>query len=137
MTRRFVPAGGAAAARGAVLTLASVITGALLGACGYGASFTDCTIICSSLDDCPSGFQCGMAGKCVTASTTSCAPNGASDAGNSDSRAASSDAGMDSCSVDTDGDGIVNCLDNCWLVYNPDQHDEDGDGLGDVLTRAL
>lgn len=32
---------------------------------------------------------------------------------------------------DTDVDGITDSLDNCPTVYNPDQTDVDGDGLGD------
>lgn len=35
-------------------------------------------------------------------------------------------------SVDTDGDGIVDELDNAPNVANPDQADTDGDGIGDV-----
>jgi hypothetical protein len=35
-------------------------------------------------------------------------------------------------SVDTDGDGIVDILDNCPFVPNPDQKDTDGDGVGDA-----
>lgn len=31
---------------------------------------------------------------------------------------------------DTDGDGIVDSLDNCTLVYNPPQRDTDSDGFG-------
>ena len=35
-------------------------------------------------------------------------------------------------SLDSDGDGIINILDNCAAVPNPDQADADGDGIGDV-----
>jgi len=35
-------------------------------------------------------------------------------------------------SDDTDGDGVVDVLDNSPLVANADQTDEDGDGVGDV-----
>ena len=37
---------------------------------------------------------------------------------------------------DTDGDGIVDILDNSPLVSNPDQSDADGDGVGDVSDDA-
>jgi hypothetical protein len=33
---------------------------------------------------------------------------------------------------DADGDGIANSLDNCRDVYNPQQYDQDGDGIGSV-----
>jgi len=35
------------------------------------------------------------------------------------------------CPGDSDGDGILDPSDNCPLVYNPDQTDTDGDGIGD------
>jgi hypothetical protein len=34
--------------------------------------------------------------------------------------------------LDSDGDGIANEYDNCPDIYNPDQQDTDGDGLGDA-----
>lgn len=34
--------------------------------------------------------------------------------------------------LDSDGDGVIDPLDNCPTVANPDQADFDGDGLGDV-----
>jgi len=37
---------------------------------------------------------------------------------------------------DTDGDGVVDILDNSPLVYNPNQEDSDGDGVGDVSDDA-
>ncbi len=38
------------------------------------------------------------------------------------------DGALDDC----DGDGVDNCTDNCIDVYNPEQEDDDTDGLGDV-----
>ncbi len=37
---------------------------------------------------------------------------------------------------DADGDGIPNSVDNCPLVYNPDQKDSVGDGIGDACRPA-
>lgn len=36
------------------------------------------------------------------------------------------------CSVDGDGDAMYNFFDNCPYVFNPDQADADGDGIGDA-----
>jgi hypothetical protein len=45
----------------------------------------------------------------------------------------SPDAGIDgSVSLDSDGDGVVDAVDNCPQVGNADQDDEDGDGPGDA-----
>jgi len=37
---------------------------------------------------------------------------------------------------DTDGDGIPDYADNCWLVANPDQLDSDADGIGDACDNC-
>jgi hypothetical protein len=37
---------------------------------------------------------------------------------------------------DTDGDGIPDYADNCWLVANPTQLDSDGDGIGDACDNC-
>jgi hypothetical protein len=34
--------------------------------------------------------------------------------------------------LDSDGDGVPDSIDNCPSIPNPDQHDKDGDGRGDV-----
>ncbi len=39
--------------------------------------------------------------------------------------------------VDTDGDGVVDGLDNCVLVANPSQYDADGDGYGNLCDADL
>lgn len=38
---------------------------------------------------------------------------------------------------DTDGDGILDDVDNCLDVSNPDQLDTDGDGIGDACQQEL
>jgi hypothetical protein len=35
-------------------------------------------------------------------------------------------------SPDSDGDGVLDLLDNCPFTANPDQQDRDGNGVGDV-----
>jgi hypothetical protein len=30
---------------------------------------------------------------------------------------------------------VLDLLDNCWGVYNPDQSDRDGDGTGDACIE--
>lgn len=42
------------------------------------------------------------------------------------------DGGVDEGSDDSDGDGVLNCADNCVDVYNPAQEDGDTDTLGDA-----
>jgi hypothetical protein len=37
---------------------------------------------------------------------------------------------------DSDADGVINALDNCPLVANPDQVDTDGDGHGDLCDNC-
>lgn len=36
--------------------------------------------------------------------------------------------------TDADADGVADCVDNCPAVFNPDQRDTNGDGVGDACT---
>ncbi|MBP7937353.1 MAG: thrombospondin type 3 repeat-containing protein [Phycisphaerae bacterium] len=38
--------------------------------------------------------------------------------------------------MDSDGDGVGDCADNCPVVANPDQQDQDGDGFGDACDNC-
>jgi hypothetical protein len=39
--------------------------------------------------------------------------------------------------TDLDGDGIIDCEDNCPGTYNPGQEDFDGDGVGDACDNCV
>jgi hypothetical protein len=54
---------------------------ALTLSCGYGASFRDCAVACSSTSGCPSGFSCGDEGLCRSAGATNSCGSTASDGG--------------------------------------------------------
>jgi len=47
-----------------------------------------------------------------------------------------SEIGLQSRSADTDGDGVMDDVDNCVTTSNADQSDVDGDGVGDVCDNA-
>ncbi len=38
--------------------------------------------------------------------------------------------------VDMDEDGVDDIVDNCRDLYNPDQHDTDGNGIGDLCEES-
>ncbi|XP_044194009.1 thrombospondin-2-like [Thunnus albacares] len=42
----------------------------------------------------------------------------------------------DACSIDIDGDEVLNDRDNCPLIYNTDQRDTDMDGVGDQCDNC-
>lgn len=46
-------------------------------------------------------------------------------------------AGTPGLCTDTDGDMVLDHVDNCRLVANPDQTDTDGDGIGDACTLSF
>jgi len=46
-------------------------------------------------------------------------------------------AGQSGSFDDSDGDGVMDCVDNCPDTYNPDQADADGDGVGDACEETL
>ena len=42
------------------------------------------------------------------------------------------DGTVDEATDDRDGDGVLNCVDNCCEAFNPGQEDMDHDGIGDL-----
>jgi hypothetical protein len=75
------------------------------------------TGVCSDpeLDD---GTECGPPGLCRGASLCT------------------SGACIPAVTMDQDGDGVCDNIDNCPLVINPDQDDEDDDGTGDICDDS-
>jgi cysteine-rich repeat protein len=54
-----------------------------------------------------------------------------------DGNSVSGDGCSDSCILeDNDGDGIIDNVDNCPTIANPNQHDSDGDGYGDACDNC-
>lgn len=47
------------------------------------------------------------------------------------------ESGSPNCTLDSDGDGINDDIDNCQDTYNPAQDDNDGDGIGDLCDNCL
>jgi Thrombospondin type 3 repeat len=119
-----------------VVKLVALVAMSLALSCGYGASFSDCTISCSSATGCPGGFACGPEGLCRTANVTeSCAAQGREDANSGlplDTTVSSDGSNGSGCPGDLDCDGVPDGSDNCPTVANPDQANEDGDRFGDV-----
>lgn len=46
-------------------------------------------------------------------------------------------AGTHAASADLDKDKLLDLMDNCTLVYNPDQIDADNDGFGNICDPDL
>ncbi|XP_032681170.1 cartilage oligomeric matrix protein [Odontomachus brunneus] len=42
----------------------------------------------------------------------------------------------DACDQDSDNDSVLDTIDNCPFVYNPDQRDTDGDKTGDICDNC-
>jgi cysteine-rich repeat protein len=85
-------------------------------------------VLCLSDADCGETAICGADHRCVRQLTTTC------------ETLADCPAGATKCSPelvvatdpDTDGDEVLDRFDNCPRVVNPEQADEDGDGIGDA-----
>lgn len=88
----------------------------------YSPSIRDCMLTCAAGNTCPTGFECH---------DNFCRMPGAQDS-------CVSDAGLPDTNVDADPngdpdtDGVINADDNCPLVSNADQANEDLDDFGDV-----
>ena len=98
------------------------------------------TYHCTTNADCGASGTCEPIGFCAYADS-SCAGGlrfGDLSGASSQQCVAQVDAGSDGrpdadlCAIDTDGDGIPDCRDNCPTVANPGQENDDGDRFGDV-----
>lgn len=79
---------------------------------------------------------CGVDGQCRFFDDDAGPPDAATDDDATTADAATDAPAIDArpidASIDDDGDGVLNTVDNCPRLANPDQHDEDGDAVGDV-----
>ncbi len=101
-------------------------------------SFDACGIASISLDQ--TSFSCPNVGSDITVTLTVVDNNG-----NSASEIAlvtftaddlDNDGIADSCDSDIDGDNVVNAIDNCPTVSNPNQADLDRNGIGDICDSG-
>ena len=90
----------------------------------------------------PANLPCGPMMTCPTGQTCVADICRADEPDDSDGRGPDAAEGVDASSVDgsptmdTDGDGIVDAVDNCAGVMNSDQHDEDADADGDACDNC-
>ena len=121
------------------------------GACGndcseYACSDGSCYSSCTSDSECAPGYYCDGAGSCVAPQengalctiSDECLSGNCIDGVCCDSSCSGGDEacnlpgfeGICTSTVDSDGDGVIDVLDNCPGVENSDQTDNDGDGYG-------
>eukprot|EP00794_Sanderia_malayensis_P004541 gene4541-5138_t len=115
---------------------------------------------CSSLADCIAGtpgmFSCtcqigyagdgwhcandtdsdGVPDNRLSCASKSCQKDNCVSTPNSGQEDLDNDGTGDACDDDDDNDGITDKLDNCPLVYNPNQNDTDLDGIGDACDNC-
>jgi hypothetical protein len=95
-------------------------------------------IICNENNDCPSGYIC-QDGLCAQDNSIENCSDGADNDGDGFTDCDDTDCttNPDCFFSDSDGDGIINAIDNCPFNANPDQMDTDGDGIGDVCDEEI
>jgi len=87
----------------------------------YAPAFSDCELRCSSANTCPAGQMCdGQFCRAPQASGV-CMPV-----------AIDATMGSESTLLDTDGDTVLDHVDNCPTIANRDQDNEDRDMFGNV-----
>ncbi|MBA3393487.1 MAG: hypothetical protein H0T89_12635 [Deltaproteobacteria bacterium] len=104
-----------------VLAIALALTGC------YAPGYVDCEVTCPGGESCPDGLRC-VAGLCrIGGNTGQCGGPSTGDGGPGDGVMIDGSPG-----VDTDGDGVSDDIDNCLMMMNPNQANEDNDSLGDI-----
>ncbi|WP_437292909.1 thrombospondin type 3 repeat-containing protein [Sorangium sp. So ce426] len=129
------PCGGAAACSGALLELPDRCDG--FGACTDGGSQSCGVFLCAEATcptTCASDAACVTEAYCAAGTCSPKKPLGAPCTAANECLNAQCIGAI--CSLDTDGDGVPDPIDNCPTVPNPAQADANADGRGDACDCA-
>ncbi len=101
--------------------------------CNLNGIPDECEIAGGSVSDCNAN---GVPDSCDPDADGDDVPDACDECPNDPTKSEAGVCGCGASSADLDGDGILDCEDNCDLAANPDQSDSDGDGVGDACDNC-